>query len=156
LRTTCAPNWRSDRSLLRGDADVLGDIDHDGHRQRVVPAGQIHQELPIFGPDVGRVDDSQPAGGEALAGNEMQDLEGVLGGALIGLVVGDPAAAAVGRQHLRRREMPRRETRFARAGRTDEHDEREIGNLQLHVKIPICVGGPSAGSGSPIPSNRTA
>src|SRR5215469_12662057 len=36
------------------------------------------------------------------------------------------------------------------SGRTDQHNQRQLGNGDLHkLKTPICVGGPSCGSSSP-------
>ena len=138
--------------LVAGDADLFGNIDHDRHGEGVIPARQLDQVLAILGADVGRVDDGQPAARQPLAGDEMQHPEGILGGVLIGLVVGDPAAAAVGGEHLRRREMPRHRLAepvvpMARPARNRD--------LQLHVKTPLLRRGPRAGS-QPMPSKRTA
>ena len=60
------------------------------------------------GCDVRRVDDGQPAGGEPLAGDVVQDVEGVPAGRLVVLVVGDETAAEVAGEHLERARSARR------------------------------------------------
>jgi AhpD family alkylhydroperoxidase len=49
-------------------ADLLGQVQHDGHRQAVVLAGQFHQRLAGLGLDIGGVDDRQPPVPEAYLG----------------------------------------------------------------------------------------
>ena len=69
-----------------------------------------------------------------------------VGGALVVLVVGDEAAAEVGRDHLGRREVLARERALARARRADQHDEAGIGEVDPHrLNTAICVGGPTSG-----------
>ena len=80
---------------------------------------------------VGRVDDGQPAGGEPLAGDVVQHVEGVGGRRLVVLVVGDQAAAEVAGEHLGGTEVLAREGRLARAGHADQDHEAELGDGQL-------------------------
>ncbi len=86
-------------------ADPLGQVEHDGDRQHVVLAGQRDELLARLRLDVRGVHDGQPAGGESLAGDVIQHVEGVAGRRLVVLVVGDQPAAEVAAEHLGR---PRR------------------------------------------------
>ena len=91
---------------------------------------------------VGRVDHGQTSGREALARDEVQHLEGVIGRRLVALVVGDQAAADVGRDDLGRQEVARRERRLARARHADEGDERQVGDRDPHRGTgSMCVRG---------------
>src|SRR5262249_14292113 len=61
------------------------------------------------------------------AGDEVQHVEGVGAGRLVGLVVGHQPAEEVGRQHLGRPEVLAGERGLAAAGRADQHDQAELG-----------------------------
>ena len=121
----------------------------------------VDERLARLGLHVGRVDDGEPAAREPLAGDVVQHLEGVVGRGLVVLVVGDQAAAEVGREHLGRREVLAREGRLAGPGGADQDDEGELGRrdrvtsscgARRHAasKTAICVGGPTSGSSGPI------
>ena len=69
-------------------ADALGDVEHDRHWQDVVPARQRDERLARVLLDVRGIDDGQAAGGEPLAGNEVERLEGVARRRLVVLVIG--------------------------------------------------------------------
>jgi hypothetical protein len=142
--------------LVALDAERLRHVEHDRDRQRMMLAREIDQQAAILRPHAGRVDHRQATGRQALAGKVKQHIEGVRGRALVHLVIGDPAAHAIRGNDLGRQEVPRGEAGLAGAGGTDQGDQREIGNPQLHVKTPICVEVPSSRSTSPMPSKRTA
>ncbi len=109
-------------------ADLLGHVQDDGDGQDVVLAGEL-DELPAgVGLDAGGVDDGQAAGGEALAGDVVQDVEGVPARALVVLVVADEAAAVVGGDDLGRFEVLAGEGGLARAGGSDQDDEGQVGD----------------------------
>jgi len=113
-------------------ADRLGDIEHDRDRQQVMTPGELDEWLARLGLDVGRVDDREPAGLEALAGDVVERVERRLGRRLVVLVVGDQAAEGVGRQHLGGQEVAARERRLAGPGRAHEDDQGQGGDLELH------------------------
>ncbi len=159
-------------------AHRLGHVEHDGYGEYVVALGQVDQLPPCVGLHAGRVHDGATARGEALAGDVVQDVEGVLGGALVVLVVRDEAAAEVGRDDLGRLEVPAGEGGLAGAGGADEHHQGEVGDGQ-HAPVPcvvhvryhghaafasfgvvrvntaIWVGGPTSGSSGPTGTNST-
>lgn len=111
-------------------ADLLGHVEDDGDGQHVVLPGQLDQLTPGVLLHVGGVDDGAAAGGEPLARDVVQDVEGVTAGALVVLVVGDQAPAEVGGDDLGRREVAPREGGLAGAGGADQHDEGEVGDGQ--------------------------
>ena len=74
--------------------------------------------------DVRGVDDGQPAAPQAHLEQPMQEVEGVVGRALGGRIVGDQRAERVRREHLGRREVPVGERALAAGGDADEQDER--------------------------------
>src|SRR5438477_1474159 len=88
----------------------------------------------------------------------MQNLKRIVGGGLAILVIGNKAAAEVGREYFRCAEMLSREARLACPRRADENNHREFRNRQFHwrVKIPICVGLPTVASSGPTGKKRTA
>ncbi len=167
-------------------ADALGDVEDDRDGQHVVLARQADELLAGVGLDVGGVDDGQPAGGQALADDVVQDVEGVLAGALVVLVVADQAAAEVGGDGLGGLEVPGGEGGLAGAGGADEDHERQVGHgegragtggghaafasfvvsfllflsevlfMSVLVKTAIWVGGPTSGSSGPTGANSTA
>ena len=62
-----------------------------------------------------------------LAGDEVQDLEGLVGDGLVVLVVADHRAAGVGREDLGRQEVLAGEGALARAAGADQDDEGQLG-----------------------------
>jgi hypothetical protein len=131
-------------------ADARRHIEGDGHRERVVLAGDGDERLAVLRLDVRGVDDRQLRARQALAHDRVQQVEGVVRRGLVVLVVGDEAAAEVGRHDLRRLEVLARERRLAGAGRPDQRHERQLGDLDVHrVNTPICVGGPTSSSSGP-------
>ncbi len=152
-------------------AHLLGDVEHDGDGQHVVPLRQVDQLPPGLLLDAGGVDDGAAAGGQALAGDVVQYVEGVTGGALVVLVVGDQTAAEVRGDDLGGLEVAPGEGGLARAGGADEHHEGEVGDGQRAARrghggrgaghaafasftvsvtnTAICVGGPTSGSSGP-------
>jgi hypothetical protein len=137
-------------------AELLGQGEHDRHGQHVVAARDLDQRLAVLGPDVGRVDDGEPPGPQAPLGDEVQDVERILGRGLVVRIVRHEAAEIVRREHLRRQEVPGRERRLAGARGPDKDDERQLGEGELHrANTAICVGGPTSGSSSPTGRKRT-
>ncbi len=86
-------------------ADLLGEVEDDGDGQDVVLPGELDELLAALGLDVGRVDDGEPSGLQALARDVVQHVEGVAAGALVVLVVGDQAPADVRGDDLGRLEV---------------------------------------------------
>lgn len=130
------------------EADLFGQVEDDRDRQHVVLPGQLHQLTAALRLDVGGVDDGQPSGGQPLARDVVQDVEGVPAGALVVLVVGDEAAAEVRGDDLRRFEVPAGEDGLARAARPDEDDEGEVGHRQdASGAGAVAVAGAVAGAG---------
>ena len=111
--------------------DLFGQVQHDGDREAVVLAGQCDQRLAGLGLDVGGVDDSQPPEGEALGGDEVQDLEGVVRDRLIVLVVADHSPAGVGGQDFGGQEVLAGERGLAGAAGADQDDEGQLGDTDL-------------------------
>ena len=90
----------------------------------------------------------EPAGGEPLAGDEVQDVEGVAVADWSFSSSATSAAAEVGRQDLGRQEVRARERGLARAGGADEHDQataRESSSSFIAANTAICVGGADLG-----------
>lgn len=112
-------------------ADLLGQVQDDGDGQHVVAARQVDQLTAALALDAGGVDDGEPSGGQPLAGDVVEHVEGVGAGALVVLVVGDQAAAEVGGEHLGRLEVACREGRLAGAGGADQHHQGEVGDGQF-------------------------
>jgi hypothetical protein len=140
-------------------ADPLSQAEHDRHGEDVVPACELDQRPPSLGLHVRGVDDREPAAGQPLPDDVVEELERIVGGVLRVLVVGDEAAAEVGRDHLGREEVRMPEGGLARSGDADQDDERKLGDLErfAHVAVntAIWVGAPSSGSSGPTGRNRT-
>ena len=130
---TCGPNCRSGRRALRSWQSSLRQIEDDRLGEEVVLLGQCDERLASLRLDVGGVDDGQPSPGEPLPDDLVQKVEGVAGGGLIVLVVGDKRAAEVGGDDLGRQEVLSGERRLAAAGRADEEDERELRDADFHA-----------------------
>jgi hypothetical protein len=96
-------------------AQALRKVEHDRYREEVVFAREPHELGAVLAPDVRSIDDRQPPAGHPLASDEMEDLESIVSGALVVLVVGHESPAAIRGQHLARKEMPRRGRRLPRA-----------------------------------------
>ena len=78
--------------------------------------GQGDERLAIFRSDVGGVRDGKLSGSQSLAGDEAQDVEGVVGCGLIVLVIGNESTAVIARQNLGTLEV------FARKGRLSANE----------------------------------
>ena len=147
---------------VAGDADAVGDVEHDRDGQHVVGLGELEQLLASGGLDVRGVDHREPAARQPLADDDAEHLEGVLAGVLVVLVVGDQATAEVAGDHLVGAEVLAREARLAGAGDADQdHEARRRDRVGRHaasvrVNTASCVGGPTSGSSGPIGANRTA
>ncbi len=76
-------------------AELSRQVEHEGDGDDMVLARQVDQRSPGFGLDIGGVDDGQLSRCEALAGDEVQDLKGVLGRRLVVFVVADQTAAII-------------------------------------------------------------
>ena len=113
-------------------ADLLRQVEDQGHRQAVVFPGKLDERLAGLGLDIGGVDDGQLAQGQPLSGDEVQDLECLVRDRLVVLVVADHAPAGIGRQHLGGQEVLAGEGALARAAGADEDDEGEIGDGDGH------------------------
>lgn len=160
-------------------AHLLGHVEDDGDGQHVVLLRQVDQLPPAVLLHTRRVDDRATAGGQALARDVVQDVEGVLRRATVVLVVGDQAPAEVRGDHLGRLEVPAGEGGLAGTRGADEDDEGEVGDGKspscaldlghaafasfsvlitavLTSKMAICVGGPTSGSSGPTGLNSTS
>ncbi len=137
-------------------------VEDDRHRQDVVVARQSHQRRPRLLGHVGRVDDREQSAVQALAGDVVQDVEGVGACRLVGLVAADQRPAVVRTEHLVRLERPRGEGRLARPGDADQHHQAEGGDLQLahwsastRLNSASWVGEPASASTAPTPRSST-
>src|SRR5262245_44724171 len=118
----------------------------------MVLAREVDERLARLALHVGGIDDGEPPAPEPLFGYVAKRVEGVRGRRLVALIVGDETTEGIRGEHLGRLEVAPGEGRLARAGDSDEHDEREVRDDQAHrSKIAIWVGGPWVGSGSPMP-----
>ena len=94
--------------------------------------------LAVFRSYVGGIHHHQAAGREALFGDVVQNIEGIMGRALIVFVIGDEAPAEVGREDLRRLEVLFCEGRLSASRGSGEDHERQFRNRDVHrVKTPI-------------------
>ncbi len=109
-------------------ADLLGQVEDQGHRKAVVFPSKLDERLAGLGLDVGGVHDGQFAQGQTLPGDEVQQLECLVGHGLVVLVVADHSPAGIGREDLRRQEVLAGEGALARAAGADEDDEGEVGD----------------------------
>ncbi len=110
--------------------DLFRQVQHDGDGQHVVLPGELDELFAALWLHVGRVDDGEPARGETLARDVVEDVEGVPAGALVVLVVGDEAPAEVRGDDLGRLEVPAGEGGLARSAGADEDDEGQVGHGQ--------------------------
>ena len=109
-------------------ADLFGQVEDQGHRQAVVFPSKLDERLAGLGLDVGGVDDGQMSQGQPLSGDEMQQLERLVGHRLVVLVVADHPPAGIRREDLRGQEVLAGERALARAAGADEDDEGEVGD----------------------------
>jgi hypothetical protein len=114
-------------------AELLGQVENNCHRQAVILPGQLHQRLACFGLDVGGVNHRDPPQGQPLPGDEPEHLERLTRDGLVVLVVRDHPPAGVGREHLGGLEVPAGERTLARPAGADQDDEAELGDRKLHV-----------------------
>ena len=113
-------------------AHRLGQVEGDGGRQEVVLAGDAEQRLAGVGLEVGGVDGGETPAAQPPGGGEVEQVEGVSAGGLVGLVVADQGAEEVGGEHLGRPEVLAREGGLAGAGRADEQHQRRVGQSENH------------------------
>ena len=114
-------------------AEFLGQVEHNRHRQAVILPGQLHQRLAGLGLDVGGVDHREPPQGQPLPGDELEHLERLIRDHLVVLAVREHATTGIGREDLRRFEVPAGERALARPAGADQDDEAEAGDRKLHV-----------------------
>ena len=134
-RMTCAPKSRSGRAALRAAQTLPG-------TSRTIATGRTScsratrpASLRASALHVGRVHDGQPPAPQPLAGDVVQEVEGVGGRGLVVLVIGDQAAAEVGRDDLGRRKCSRGEGRLAGAGGADQDDQAQLGDLESVTRV---------------------
>jgi hypothetical protein len=137
------------------DADRVGHVEHDGHGEHVVIAGELQQGLAGLGPHVGRVHHGELAALQALAHHRVQQLERVARARLVVLVVRHQAAHRVGRHDLGGSEQAPGQRGLAAARGADQHHQRELGDMQLGHRAPLensaaWVGAPTSGSSGPM------
>lgn len=115
-------------------------------------AGQREEMLAGVGLHVGCVDDRQVAGGQPLAGDEVQQLERRAGRRLVRFIVGHQAATDVAGHRFVPAEVPGGERGLAGPGGADQDDERQFRTRQyaghvcsFTVNTAACVGGPTSG-----------
>ena len=77
------------------DADRLREIQDDRDGEHVLASREIERRLSSLGLDVRGVEHRQPAGGEPPRGDEVENVEGVLRGPHVVLVVRDEPPAVV-------------------------------------------------------------
>ncbi len=110
---------------------------------------------------IGGVHDAETSGTQPLGGNIVQHVERVAGCGLVVFVVGDHRPERVTGQYLRGAEMAPGERRLTRPGDADQHDQRQLGNVDNgHFATSLVnraswVGVPSSGSSSPTPRRDT-
>ena len=112
-------------------AELLRQVEYDGHRQHVDSRASSTSGLRASGCDIRGVYHCQIAARQALGRDGVQDLEGVLGGRLVVFIVGDEPAAEIRGEHFGRLEVLPCKARLARTRRADEYHERQFGNGQL-------------------------
>jgi hypothetical protein len=125
--------WPLGPVLVSVVAQSLRQVQYDGHGQAVVLPGQGHNRLPGLGLDVRCVDDGELSGRQALAGDVVQNVEGVVRGRLAVLVVRDEPAAVIRRENLRRLEVLTGERGLSRARGPDQRDKGQLWNRDLHA-----------------------
>jgi hypothetical protein len=76
-------------------AELLRHVEDDGDREHVVGTGELDERSTSLALHVRGVDDRELAGGEPLARDEVQGVEGVLRRRLVVLVVGHEAPERV-------------------------------------------------------------
>ena len=132
-------------------------IENNGDRNTVKLPSEGNDRLAGFSLHVRGVDHYQLAGSQPFGSDEIKNLKRVIRGRLAVLLVGHEATAEVRRKNLSRSKMLSSKARLARSRGTDESDNCQLWNRQLHwwVKIPICVGLPTIGSSGPTGRNRT-
>src|SRR5205823_2240486 len=92
----------------------------------------MNQRPAGLGLHVRRVNDRQSAPCQSLAGNEVQHLEGILGGCLVVLIVADQSTAVIRRDYFARQEVLPRKRALARSAGTDQDDEGQLGDFDGH------------------------
>jgi len=96
-------------------ADSFGHVENDCDREAMILAREFDEGLAVLGLDVGGVGDGETAGGEALRGNVVEELEGVVRGGEIIFVVGDERAAIIRGDDFGGQKVFTRESAFAGA-----------------------------------------
>src|SRR5690606_8807776 len=135
-------------------ADLERQIEDDADRRHVRPPREREQGPPRLRRDVRRVDHRQAPAAQAPLDDRVEDVEGVAGRALIPLVVGDERPAAIRRDDLGLAEVARRKGRLARAGGSDEDDQRELGDGEAAGHF-VSVRRGARGSGGTTPGTST-
>jgi hypothetical protein len=120
--------------------------------------GQLQESASSFGLHVGGVDHSQTATFKPLAGDEVQYLEGGLGGRLVVLVIAHQAPAEIRGDDFGGEEVLRSERRLSRARHPHQCDEAQHWDLDgaQRKNTAICVGEPTSSSIGPIGVNLTS
>ena|SRR5438309_3195863 len=103
-------------------ADLLREVENDGNRQHMELACQSNQRLSGVRLHVRSIDNGQPPRSQTLPGDEVQDLERLLGRGLVVFVIRYQTATVIRRQDFRWLEMLASKGRFSAARRTDEQD----------------------------------
>ena len=136
-------------------ADSLRNVEHDRYRYAVILASERDQRLARLGLHIGRVNYRETPCLQPLGGDEVQHLECLDRRRLIVLVVAYKSSTKVRRKDFGREEGPPREGRLARAGRSNQHHQRELRDGNVHrPKTAIWVGAPTAASSFPTGRNR--
>jgi len=116
-------------------AEALRHIEDDRNRQAVKLAGEGEQRFPCLRLHVRGIDDHEFSGSQSLRGDVVQHVEGVVRCRLIGLIIADQTSAEVRRKHLRCLKMTAGEGGFPRAGRADQHDDRELWQCDFNERV---------------------
>jgi hypothetical protein len=101
---------------------------------------KFDQRLAGLGLHVRGVDHGKPAQGQTLGHDLVQECKRFFGHGLIVLVIADHATASVRRENLGGQEVLAGKRTLAGAAGTDQDDERQIGDGDLHCYSVISSG----------------
>ena len=128
---------------VAGQAQGLGHVQDNGHRQAVVLPGESHQRFARLWLYAGGVDDGEAAGPQARGRDEVEQCKGIGRCRLVGGVIRHHRPANVRGHHFRGLEVAGGKGGLPRTRGADENHQAQFGNGDLHcAKIPIWVGAP--------------
>jgi hypothetical protein len=110
-------------------ADLLWRVDDKSDGKAVVFAGLFDEALAVFGANVGGVDYSEEASGQALFKQVVECIESVTGAGLVVLIITDKAAEEVGREDFGWEKVLFCQSGFTGTGGSYESDQRQFGDF---------------------------